>query len=322
MHYNLPSEFAMAGVWLWENFGKEIINSSMSVVAEETQKQWKKFEWAQAAKQYRKRVFELYSTMRMLGNANPVSVEGIFTELYILDKPTAWRRYNIDKLRSENEEADISDEIDDRVDALDWINKNNQLFILGKPGAGKTTLMKYVTLMASKGVIDKVPIFISLNDWAQRKLSLHNYIKHQFEICSFPDAENFIQNVLLRKGRALVIFDGLDEVNQENDDRREIIRTITDFTNQYSKNKFLITCRVSATDYSFERFSYVEIADFTYKQVISFASKWFSDQPEKGKKFISELSDQKYSGLRELARTPILLNLLCLKLRRNTHIPV
>ena len=159
-----------------------------------------------------------------------------------------------------------------------------------------------------------VPIFISLNDWAQRRITLPDYIKHQFEICSFPDADLFIKDVLLRKGRALVIFDGLDEVNQENDRRQEIIRAITDFTNQYSysKNKFLITCRVAATDYSFDRFSYVEIADFTYKQIKSFVSKWFSDQPEKGYRFISEISDRKHSGLRELAQTPILLNLLCL----------
>ena len=317
MNPSLSPEFITTSVWLWENFGKEFVGSSISAVAKEAQKQWQQVEWAQAAKQYRKRVFELYSTMRMLGNANPVSVEGIFTALYILDKPTAWRRYNIDTLRLETGRASSFNNLDDheddyRVNAVDWIKKHNQLFILGKPGAGKTTLMKYVTLMAAKGVIDKVPIFVSLNDWAQRKITLHDYIKHQFEICSFPDADLFIKDVLLRKGRALVVFDGLDEVNEENDRRQETIRTITDFTNQYSKNKFLITCRVAATDYSFDRFSYVEIADFTRKQIESFASKWFSTQPEKGKRFISELSDQKYSRLRELAQTPILLNLLCL----------
>lgn len=166
MNPSLPPEFITTGVWLWENFGKEFVGSSISAVAKEAQKQWQKVEWARAAKQYRKRVFELYSTMRMLGNTNAVSVEGIFTELYILDKPTAWRRYNIDKLRLEkekffspnnfgdNKEVDLSNE--DRVNAVDWINKHDQLFILGKPGAGKTTLMKYVTLMAAKGLIDKV----------------------------------------------------------------------------------------------------------------------------------------------------------------------
>jgi predicted NACHT family NTPase len=154
----------------------------------------------------------------MLGVPKPVSVEGIFTDLYILDKPTAFQRYDIDRLNVQIEEKDIkfwflpkNVPSERRINAVELIQNSDRLFILGKPGAGKTTLMKYVTLLAAKGKINKIPIFVSLIDWAQSGKELIDYIGHQFEISSIPSANVFILEGLLTKGRAIVLFDGLDE---------------------------------------------------------------------------------------------------------------
>jgi hypothetical protein len=40
----------------------------------------------------------------VLGKPDPISLEGIFTDVYILDKPTAYRRYDIQKLREDPEQ--------------------------------------------------------------------------------------------------------------------------------------------------------------------------------------------------------------------------
>src|SRR5688572_9502168 len=96
-----PPEFVAAGVWLWDSFGKELVENTLSAAKNTATKQWQKVEWKRAAKKYRHRVYELYSTMRMLGNPVPVSVEGIFTELYLHDKPQAYRRFDIERLRIE-----------------------------------------------------------------------------------------------------------------------------------------------------------------------------------------------------------------------------
>jgi predicted NACHT family NTPase len=87
-------------------------------------------------------------------------------------------------------------------------------------------------------------------------------------------------------------------------------------------NKQIITCRVSATDYSFEKFSYVEIADFSPDQVGIYSRKWFVNQPQKGDVFLDELKKEENHGLRELAQTPILLNLLCLNFDETLYFPV
>ena len=49
------------------------------------------------------------------------------------------------------------------------IQQLNILFILGKPGAGKTTVLKHLALQAAQGHFDKIPIFVTLKDWADSK---------------------------------------------------------------------------------------------------------------------------------------------------------
>jgi predicted NACHT family NTPase len=82
----------------------------------------------------------------------------------------------------------------------------------------------------------------------------------QFAICNFPKADSFIA-YLLEKGTAILLLDGLDEVNQEH--QQKVIKAVKDFCKKYDKTQCLITCRVAAADYSFETFKYTEVADFT-----------------------------------------------------------
>lgn len=321
MQPTIPSEFFVAGAWLWESFGKEFIESSYIKAKNAAYKQWQKVEWTIAARRYRERIYELHSTMRMLGNPAPVSVEGLFTQVYLHDKPLAYRRFDIERLKREQKLDAVSSKAGVSTDALDVITISDKLFVLGKPGAGKTTLSKYLTLLSAKGKIDKVPIYISLHDWAQSGFKLFRYIEKQFDICDFPDAEIFIEKALLEKGRSIILFDGLDEISEQDNVRQKKIQEIEDFTNKYWKNKFLITCRVSATDYSFEKFSYVEIADFSPSQIKIYVEKWFANHPQKGDLFLDELGKEENYGLQELARTPILLNLLCLSFDETLYFP-
>jgi len=56
----------------------------------------------------------------------------------------------------------------------------------------------------------------------------------------------------------------------------------------------------------------VEIADFDDTQIQSFVSKWYKDLPSNYSRFMKEFSRPENCGLRQLARTPLLLALLCL----------
>ncbi len=121
MNSNIPPELLTASAWLWENLGKEIL-STLGVSA---QKQWEKVEWKLAAKRYKENMFDLYSTIRMLGNPQPMLLEGIYTDVYILDKPTAFRRYDIEKLKNEYEEGGFDSKNGLRHNALDLVRNHN-----------------------------------------------------------------------------------------------------------------------------------------------------------------------------------------------------
>jgi hypothetical protein len=272
------------GAWLWDKFGKDITDKALDKAKE----RWQEFKWTDAAQKYRERMKELYSTTRMLGKPDPISLEGIFTDVYLLDRPTASLRFNIEELRQRQQENESAKYEVKRVSALRLASAHNRLFILGKPGAGKTTFLKYLTLQATEGKLNRVPIFVSLNIWANSGLELMPFIVRQFEICAFPDAQAFIEH-LLQSGQAMVCFDGLDEVNEAEHLRSKITRAITDFTNQYAQNKQLITCRIAATDYTFGKFTYVEMADFTLKQVQSFVGKWFGSESDRAERFLKGL---------------------------------
>ncbi len=73
----------------------------------------------------------------------------------------------------------------------------------------------------------------------------------------------------------------------------------------------MITCRIAAKEYTFERFTEVEVADFDSKQIATFAQNWFRrSDPVKADRFIEKLKENK--PIQELASSPLLLTLLCL----------
>ena len=282
---------------------------------------WQQFHWTEAEENYRNRLIYLYGTLRILGNPAPVPLEGVFTDVYILDKPSAFRRFDIQDMECDRENT--RERGMQRQHGLEVVNqiKHNRLFILGKPGAGKTTFLKYLTVQAAQGKLFAIPIFVSLKEWSDSRLELFDFMVKQFEICQFPEAHSFIE-LILQQGKAMVLFDGLDEVQQENRQRAEITRKLHNFSRQYLTSQCLITCRIAASDYSFEQFTYMEVADFTDEQIDNYAKKWFSgNKLPKRELFFKEFNKPEHEGLRELARTPLLLSLLCLGFEDSLRFP-
>lgn len=275
--------------------------------------QWQAWNWKSAAEAYRQSLLKQFSTIRVLGKSQPVELEGIFTDVYLLDELAARRHYNIDELQKRGEDhMGFHHQKQKRFDGINLIKQDRNLFILGKPGAGKTTFLKYISLKAAQGKLGRIPIFISLKDWSMTKSgSIMPFLVQQFAICNFPDAKPFIEQ-LLKSGNAIVLFDGLDEVNQEHDERRNLTRLLQDFAKQYSESQCLITCRIAASEYHFDGFQDVEIADFTNAQIRTFATQWFAGQDEKCRKFIKDLYKKDNTGLSELCSIPLLLSMLCL----------
>lgn len=278
---------------------------------------------------YLDRVTQIYSMTRIFIQDEPVSLEEIYTDVYVLERPEAFRRFDITQLRADPGLLDRAE----RVQGRDFLARADahRLFILGKPGAGKTTFLRYLARQAAAGVIDKIPIFVTLREWADADQhsrhdgkggeNLISFIVRQFEICDFPDARPYVEHLLEATGDALVLFDGLDEIRTEGAQRGRAIAELRDFARRYENAQVLITCRVAASDYTFEGFTYVEMADFTDAQIQTFARKYFRHSPKMYEGFLQELDKPEHRGLRDLARTPLLLGLLCLNFEETLTFP-
>jgi hypothetical protein len=272
---------------------------------------------------YREDVRRRFGTIQIFGQPEPVSLEGIFTHVRLLDEPTAFQRYDIRALQAAMVEdpnalrraLHTKTQKDLRIiEGAQLVGcwETHRLLVLGKPGAGKTTLLQHLALEAAKGTLQKLPIFVALREWREigDHESLLTFLARQFDSCQFRNARSLV-NDLLRHSDTLVLFDGLDEIREEDDRRGQAIDALRDFARKYPRAQIIITCRVAATDYTFHGFRYVELADFDDEQMYTFVQKWFREK-DLAQRFWTEYQQDENEGLRELGRIPLLLALLCL----------
>jgi hypothetical protein len=281
---------------------------------------WSAFEFEDAAANYKHHLNEHYGFLHILGHNRPVPLEGVFTDVYLYDRPLAHRRLDLKALEEQFRQRQVEQYGVKRVDGLALVKTQSRLFILGQPGAGKTTFLKHVALQTAKGDLPGIPIFISLKALADSQKPLLVFMAQEMQICGFPEPLPFLQ-LMLRSGQMLILLDGLDEVTQAQETALNLIQDIENLIRQYSANHFLITCRTAVTDYQFPGFTTVEMSNFSPEQVDTFIHKWFQHEPSLGDKCLEELNLSEHSGLLDLATTPLLLNMLCLTYEEVGHFP-
>lgn len=271
-------------------------------------------------------IFNQCGKMRLLGLYEQIDLHDIYTDVNILEQISSRRRLEIAGLHK----VSVADEFErprlggigeQRMTGLAAVKQYSKLMVLGKPGSGKTTFLKHIAIQCISGNFQPnlVPIFITLKNFAESKdcSSLIKYINQKLNDCNVLD--NSITKKLLARGRALVLLDGLDEVMEA--DEARILKELNKIYTQFSSNKFIVTCRIAAKQYTLKNFTEVEVADFNEEQIISFAHKWFSTRDTiQGKNFIEKLKNN--FSIKELATNPLLLTLLCLTFEESADFPV
>ena len=251
-------------------------------------------------------------TMRVLDTTQVL--DQIYTNVNIIKDVTGRRRIDYDKVIDICTREDVNrfshGDIEKPISGLDAVEEFKRLVVLGKPGAGKTTFMKYLAMscLGDRFHGELVPIFIELRLYAAIKgePSLQEYIWDEFEK---RDVTGDAVKRLLKEGRALILLDGLDEVKKEDD--RRVKQDIDRFSRDWLKNRFAITCRIAAREYQFETFTEVEVADFDDGQIETFVNNWFRERDEsKAERLLERLKDNE--PVKDLAKSPLLLTLLCL----------
>jgi predicted NACHT family NTPase len=171
---------------------------------------------------------------------------GIYVNVNVLEKES--------RLKNEREVLEEYD-FDNRrarqrpIPGLRAVAKHRRLMVLGKPGAGKSTFLKYLAMQCIKGgfASGQVPFFVPLKSFAEdpKSPNLSEYLTTGLTVETI--------DLLLSSGRALILLDGFDEVREEHKER--VLREIQVATRKSSENQFVVTCRIAAKKYTFENFT-------------------------------------------------------------------
>ncbi|HCF29252.1 MAG TPA: hypothetical protein DEV81_19080 [Cyanobacteria bacterium UBA11049] len=207
-------------------------------------------------------IFNQCGKMRLLGLYQQIDLHDIYTDVNILEQISSRRRLEIADLHK----VSVADELErpglggigeQRMTGLAAVKQYSKLMVLGKPGSGKTTFLKHIAIQCISGNFQPhlVPIFITLKNLAESKecSSLLQYINQSFNACNILD--NSISENLLARGRALILLDGLDEVMEA--DEARILKELSNICTRFGANKFIVSCRIAAKEYTLKNFTEV-----------------------------------------------------------------
>lgn len=282
----------------------------------------------QASKQYILNYQKRYNRLRVLGMSQPVNLDDIYTEVQCL-QPDEIRNFEsvtaLEKNYRHNGSPRLTNEKSARENGITIANQYTHLMILGQPGAGKSTFLRKIGLEALKGKSGQIqgefiPVLLELKQFTTNEVNIYNIIEQEFISCQLPLAKEFT-NQLLRRGKLLLLLDGLDEVPNKNFEL--VIDKIQEFVKEYKQNKFVISCRTAAYRQKFQNFKEFIIADFNDQQIQQFIKNWFYSQVDKQLKTDQKCWDKinTQEATKELARTPLLLTFLCLEYDESQDLP-
>ncbi|MCW6035040.1 NACHT domain-containing NTPase [Spirulina subsalsa FACHB-351] len=274
--------------------------------------------------------------VQMLDVTRPIELEDIYVDVNILPEIPHRRWLEISDFPSASEYSRLGliKIPQQRIPVITVLEQYKHLVILGQPGAGKTTLLQALAIQCNQGSWrkDLLPIFIRLKNLSEDTLRLNsnNFLNDLF---SYSPAENIAQlEQLLLKGKVLLLLDGLDEVPAKS--QILLIQKLQNFFEKYYNITCLITCRPAAYQYRLPNFTEIELADFTDQQISSFVSKFFQivnhcslfsrtcSNPEiLAQQFLQQIQKNENRSIRELIKTPILLNLSCLVFQQKAEFP-
>ena len=176
------------------------------------------------------------------------------------------------------------------------VNTTNNLVLLGNPGAGKTTTLKFLCnslLFDEKNDFPyyKFPILIQLRtleyeetifDRLKTIFGIELYFngdKSAFRNLSNPKERKIFEDTIIHFVDSLniiVLVDGLDEIPLVQ--MQKAVNQLEKLTLSLQYSRIILTCRSGIFDSLIENTKVYEICNLDNEQIICFAQNWFKEQ--------------------------------------------
>ncbi|MFJ8299705.1 HEAT repeat domain-containing protein [Streptomyces sp. NPDC094447] len=215
--------------------------------------------------------------------------------------------------------------------------EHDRVVLLGHPGSGKSTLARYLALVLTSpepppglgALHGTLPLIVELREYAQpawRERTFEDFLAHQYTTEGLGLPPETLNAVLAGEGpyRALVLFDGLDELF-EKDVRDAVTRRIAGFAARHPRARIVVTSR----GYGYQRavldgagFTDFMLQDLDREQIGAFAEQWFAlacpGDPDQARRLIERVTTavDASTSVRELAGNPLILTILAIIGRR------
>ena len=231
---------------------------------------------------------------------------------------------------------------------MELLQENDGLIVLGDPGAGKTTFLKYVAVRLALGEGEalnlgtRLPVLLPLsayaNALAEQDVPLDCFMADYYRSRGVDLPLQPMLDEALKRGGAVVLLDGLDEV-KDLGLRHLVVERVVDFYTFHRRqgNKFVLTSRVVGyreVRPTAEGLAECTLVDFDDEEIELFVQRWTqavedaargktpvaAQEAERERKELLE-AVHRNPGVRRLASNPLLLTILALMKRQGVTLP-
>ena len=187
--------------------------------------------------------------------------------------------------------------------------------IIGGLGTGKSTALRRMLLQIieiNETELKKypLPVYLKFRELDQdNTTAIRDAISNEFKLLATDDEPADLEE-LLERGDVVVLIDGLDELETEENINKGI-RLLTSFIDKYKYSRVVFTSRsleIFKTSNVLAQFSVYRMLNLDFQQIQTLIRKWFEESDKDGEQLIKLISNP--VTFASLPHTPLTLALL------------